>query len=79
VPFLDSEHVQRLREVYFAHHREAEVRARTIPSYAPGFYASTFNNDADYRRTVSAAVEERVPRRWRGCSTRSRFSTPAFS
>jgi hypothetical protein len=57
VPFLDPEHVQRLRDVYFAHHQESEVRARTIPSYAPGFYASTFNNDVDYRRTVSAEVE----------------------
>jgi hypothetical protein len=56
VPFLDADQVERLREGYFRHHAEPDVRARTIPSYAPGFYASTFNNSMDYRRTVSAEV-----------------------
>lgn len=56
VPFLDADQVERLREVYFRHHAEPDVRARTIPSYAPGFYASTFNNNMDYRRAVSAEV-----------------------
>jgi hypothetical protein len=56
VPFLGADQVERLREVYFRYHAEPDVRARTIPSYAPGFYASTFNNDMDYRRAVSAEV-----------------------
>jgi hypothetical protein len=56
VPFLDAVEVQRLRRVYHDHHEESDVRKRMIPSYAPGFYASTFNNDARYRQALSDEV-----------------------
>jgi hypothetical protein len=58
VPFLDASQVDRLRRIYFAHHQEEDVRRRTIPSYAPGFYASTFDNDVAHRRAVAAEVTE---------------------
>src|SRR4051812_23209666 len=55
-PFLDSAQVARLRAVYERHHDEDDVRRRTIPTYTPGFYASTFNNDMAYRRALSDDV-----------------------
>jgi hypothetical protein len=56
IPFLDQAQVDELRQFYFQHHEEDDVRRQTIPSYAPGFYTSTFNNDLAYRQAMNAAV-----------------------
>src|SRR5215471_7215413 len=51
VPFLNEQEIRRLTDKYQDLHPR-DVRAHTIPSYASGYFASTFVNDEDYRRRV---------------------------
>jgi len=55
VPFLNEQEIRRLKDKFHDLH-PSDVRAHTIPSYASGYFASTFVNDEEYRRRVKDAV-----------------------
>jgi len=55
VPFLNEQEIRRLTDKFQDLHPR-DVRVHTIPSYASGYFASTFVNDEDYRRRVKDAV-----------------------
>jgi ectoine hydroxylase-related dioxygenase (phytanoyl-CoA dioxygenase family) len=55
LPFLEADEIGRLKAVYRDLHQR-DLEPYTNPAYATGLFASTFINDADYRRRVIEAV-----------------------